>query len=240
MPADVEGQVLSSRRETPSTWTVVLSLKTRFTFFPGQYAQVALPVENDHRGSSRPFSIASSPTEVGRLQFTTRLSGSPFKVRFALLHVGDTVRLKAPLGRFMFDESLPGPAILLAGGIGITALRSMVRFAADRGLKKDIYLVACGREPRDMLFRWELEPLQARHLHVHVMYKATRLPPGVAWSGPTGRISQDDIGGLTPEWKAAHFYFCGGSGFVDSIREMLVVLGIPTDQQHFEKFTGYP
>jgi len=240
LPADIEAQVLSSRRETPSTWTVVLSLRERFTYFPGQYAQVALPVENDKRGSSRPFSIASSPTEAGRLQFTTRLSGSPFKGRLALLHVGDTVKMKAPLGRFMFDESLPGPAVLLSGGIGITALRSMVRFAADRNLKKEIFLIACAREPADMLFRWELEPLQARHPHVHVMYKATRPPAGSSWNGPTGRISEQDIEGLTPAWKAAHYYFCGGSAFVDSIRAMLVVLGIATEQQHFEKFTGYP
>jgi ferredoxin-NADP reductase len=240
LPADLEGQVLSSRRETPTTWTVALSLKSRFTFFPGQYAQVALPIENDRRGSSRPFSIASSPTEVGRLQFTTRLSGSPFKVKFALLHVGDTVKLKAPLGRFMFDESLPGPAILLSGGIGITALRSMVRFVADRGIRKDVFLVACAREPADMLFRWELEPLQARHRQVHVMYKATRLPPGASWSGPTGRINEGDIRALTPAWQEAHYYYCGGAAFVDSIREMLVVLGVPTEQQHAEKFTGYP
>jgi len=236
----MEGMVLSSRRETPTAWTVVLSLRERFTYFPGQYAQVALPVENDARGGSRPFSISSSPTEAGRLQFTTRLSGSPFKARLALLHVGDHVKLRAPLGRFMFDESLPGPAVLLAGGIGITALRSMVRYAADRGLKKDVFLVACAREPADMLFRWELEPLEAKHRHVHVMYKATRPPPGSTWKGPTGRITEEDIRSLTPEWKAAHYYFCGGSAFVESIRAMLVVLEVATHQQHFEKFTGYP
>jgi ferredoxin-NADP reductase len=240
MPGEIEGTVLASHRETPSTWTIVLSLTKRFTYFPGQYAQLVLPVDNDKRGPSRPLSINSSPTEVGRLQFTTRLSGSPFKAKFVALHTGDKVALHAPMGRFMFDESLPGPFILLAGGIGVTALRSMVRFAVDRRLKQEVFLMACGRDPREMLFRWELEPMAAAHPRLNVTYKATRSADDSSWKGPRGRIDESDIQGLTPSWQQAQYYFCGGSGFVDSMRAILTVLAVPQELQHFEKFTGYP
>jgi ferredoxin-NADP reductase len=140
----------------------------------------------------------------------------------------------------MFDETLPGPAVFLSGGIGVTALRSMLRYAVDRALQKEVFLMACARDPKDMIFRWELEPLQTRHPNVHVMYRATRTSAGPAWSGPTGRIGPEDIRSLGESWGAAHYYFCGGAAFVDSIRAMLMTLGIPEEQQHFEKFTGYP
>ena len=100
-----------------------------FTFGATQFTFLRLLT--DEGMEARPMSLASSPTRP-RLEYAVRVSDSPYKRAFGALQPGDEVLVFGPIGDFVLHESRP--AILVAGGIGITPLKGMAEYAADRAL----------------------------------------------------------------------------------------------------------
>ena len=104
---------------------------TDISFIAGQFEYVVIKVgegtEEHH------FSISSSPTEPGYLEHTKRITQSAFSQSLARIKPGDWVHLRGPEGQFTLPES-PRKLGFLSGGIGITGMRSMLRYIADRGL----------------------------------------------------------------------------------------------------------
>src|SRR3989442_8235559 len=106
---------------------------------------------------ARPMSLATSPTRP-RLEYAVRESDSPYKRAFAALRPDDPVFVAGPIGDFVLDEHRP--AVLVAGGIGITPLKGMAEFAADKGLPLPIRLVYSSRTQTDIVYEHQLPPLQ--------------------------------------------------------------------------------
>ena len=207
-----------------------------FHYTPGQYIPIRLPVENDARGGARILSISSSPTEKF-LQFTTRISKSPFKQAFNNLKINDKVYLKStPIGNFTLEESQN--AVMITGGIGITPLRSMIKYAIDKTLNINITLFYSNRTQKEIVYRKELEKFSKEYKNFNLINTVTRPEEDKEWKGPTGRIDTDIIKKY-PYGENPIFYVCGAPKMVENMINTVKKLNVPEDRIKREEFLGY-
>src|SRR5213083_3492730 len=116
---------------------------------------------------ARPMSLATSPTRP-HLEYAIRLSDSAYKRAFAALQPDDEVRVFGPIGDFVLHETRP--AVLLAGGIGITPLKGMAEYAADKALPIPIRLVHSNRSEDEIVYRLELDTLEKQNANFRIRY----------------------------------------------------------------------
>ncbi|HEV2519979.1 MAG TPA: FAD-dependent oxidoreductase [Thermoplasmata archaeon] len=213
--------------------------KGDFEWRPGQFLEMVLPEVQDPRGSTRLFTISSSPTEKGSLTITTRSGPSPFKTRLHQLRAGDTVEIRAPDGDFVLE---PGrPALMLAGGIGVTPFRSMLRYAADVGLGTPCVLVYSSRTPEDIVFRRELDELARRNRALKIVHTITRPAESKEpWTGATGRIVSALLRKAMENVHAPIVYIAGPPGLVREHRQVVVdEFHLPESDVRSDEFDGY-
>src|SRR5258706_14495840 len=115
-------KVLENRQETKNCFSLILGKPEGFSFYPGQFLDIELPVK-DLSGTTRIFSISSSPSE-NFIMLTYKVGISPFKKSLELLKSGDLISSSHPAGTVVIDDS--SPIVMLAGGIGIAPHRSMI------------------------------------------------------------------------------------------------------------------
>ncbi len=229
-------KVLHVRKETPSIITVVFEKLAGFMYKPGQYMSYFLPVQ-DPKGNTRQFSIASSPTE-DVLLLSFRDTNSIFKQKLKNLNKNDAIDAKGPYGSFILDTSKP--AIMLSGGVGITPLRSMIKFAADSKLKTNIILFYSNRTPEEIAFKREFEGMEKKNKNIKIIHTITNLQDSKEkWSGLTGYIDAKMISSNVKNAKDSIFYICGPPAMVDAMADLLKNMNIPDEQVRIEHFTGY-
>ena len=183
---------------------------------------------------ARPFSIASGP-ERFYLEFATRRSESEFKRAFLALAPGDRVRIFGPRGRFFLEEDAPG--VLVAGGIGITPMRSMLQHAADTRLATPLTLVYASHDPTEIAFRADVDDLAQAVPELRVLYTVSEATPG--WQGLTGRVDADLVAEGAVERPGAMYYAARPPAFVERVRDAVAVLGVPNERLRLEVFKNY-
>lgn len=204
-----------------------------FAYLPGQYMFITLG-----SGPSqliKHLTISSSPTEPF-LQVTKKMTGHPFATALAALRAGDVAILRGPFGDFTFTGEFEKVAFL-SGGIGITPLRSMMRYAADTSLMTDITFLYSARTGEEILFRSEFAELTASNPHLSIVVTLTR--PGPGWNGHTGRIDRTFVETEIPDWRERVFFTCGPAAMVDAISSLLKEMGVLPDRIRAENFPGY-
>jgi glycine betaine catabolism B len=155
------------------------------------------------------------------------------------LEPGDTVVVQGPLGHYILDGSRP--AVLVAGGIGITPLKGMAEYATDEKLPIPVRLVYSNRTVDEIAYRQELEALERRNPNFQVLHTLTRPFPG-SWTGRTGRIGgvgPDLLGEASDGLRDPVYYLCGAPGFVDVCYRTLESAGVPEGDIRGEVFRGY-
>lgn len=199
-------------------------------FAPGQFMRWSLPHENpDDRGTTRFFSIASSPTEE-LIRLTTKFSpkGSSFKRALYELQHGDTIEATGPMGSFTIDSDPGDELILVAGGIGITPFRSMLKFMHDGELFIPINLVYACRTPQDVAFKDLLSELEEKHHNLQVTYD---------FSGRLTGETIKQIGGASSATKEV--FLSGPEPMIKALKEQLLALSHPEDLIKTDYFPGY-
>jgi ferredoxin-NADP reductase len=198
----------------------------RFVFKPGQWIRITLldPLYKDKKGNARDFSIASSPGEPS-LMIVTRMTGSAFKRSLADLPLGSKVRVNGPYGDFLLDADPTRPAVFLAGGIGITPFRSMIKHAIEQHSSQWFTLVYCNRTPDDAAFLDELQKWEKESSSFRLIATVTEAATsGKAWEGRRGhlevRFIKDYLGDDDPPVPAvtgppAGKAWTGRRGYVD-------------------------
>ncbi len=181
------------------------------------------------------MSLASSPTRP-YLEFAVRLSGSPFKRAFAGLRPGDEVSMSGPISRFVLDEARP--AVLVAGGIGVTPLKGMAEFAADRELPIPVRLLFSNAAEDEIVYRDELDALERQNPRFRVLHTLTQTA-GPAWRGATGRIGPEFIRQAAGDLENPVYYVSGAPGMVRDIWRLLRGLGVAAGDVRVEAFRGY-
>lgn len=208
-------------------------------FVPGQYFWVTLldAPYDDERGTRRHFTVVTSPNERNVLGFCTRLRDSAFKRSIATLAVGAEVDVEQPKGSFTLPESEGRPYVFLAGGIGITPFRSMLRFAAEEGRELPVTLVYSNRNRTSAAFLDELQELERTEPSFRLLATMTDDP---GWTGETrrvdGRLLRDHLGA---DLAAFTYLVAGPPGMVNGVTGELTAAGVPDERVHAERFSGY-
>ncbi|MFZ3355188.1 MAG: FAD-dependent oxidoreductase [Thermoplasmata archaeon] len=238
-PQRVVLPLLESRRESPTVMTFLFSTEgTGFQYLSNQAVRLVLPGVDDPWGAARTFSLSSSPSEADRISVTCRISDTPFKLALARLRPGDPVEVYGPIGAFLFDGTRS--SIFIAGGIGITPFRGMLRYAADLQIPSERRLIYSARVPEELLFRTELDALaSSSSLQVH--YTVTRPHDSTnAWPGRVGRIDDDWIREIAGSLVKPKFYIAGLPAMVENVLGTLRgPLGTPEEDIDYEVFRGF-
>jgi ferredoxin-NADP reductase len=213
--------------------------EAEFPYLSNQAIRLALPGVDDPWGAVRTFSLSSSPTEKEHLTVTCKITDTPFKQALARLRPGDRAEVFGPLGAFLFDGSRP--AVFIAGGIGVSPFRGMLRYAADTGSTSEKRLLYSARVPEELVFRRELDHLARSSPHVQVHYTVTRpAESSEPWTGRVGRISMSWVREVTASLSHPRFYIAGLPEMVREVVGMLgEVAGVVEDDIEYEIFRGY-
>jgi ferredoxin-NADP reductase len=234
----VDTKVIEVIRRTEHVMSVRLAMPQEEAFQAGQFLGVTLFSKGAEL--SRYLSFSSSPTEKGYIEFTKRLTESDFSQALSCLQVGDNIRIKFPLGKFVLDEACTKHAFL-AGGIGITPMRSMWKGAFDQGLPVDVVLLYSNRSAEDIIFKDDFEAVAEKDKRYRVVFSldsADKCP--VDWRGRCGYINAEMIRQEIPDYKERIFYVCGPTIMVKKMVEVLKTeLMIPAENIRQENISGY-
>jgi ferredoxin-NADP reductase len=145
-------------------WHLILDARVAVPFFAQKNTNAALQFANfliaaaitDPGGSTRTFSIAGAPHEAD-LMIATRMRDTGFKRALRALPIGSEGDVQGPFGDFTLLQGIEQPAVLLAGGIGITPFRRMLRHAIQTHSKRRIFLFYSVRDLREAAFLGELQ-----------------------------------------------------------------------------------
>ena len=211
-------------------------LKKEVTFKPGQYLILTLNISG--KDTLKAFSISSSPTEKGFIQFTKKLTNSDFSNALNKLIIGEEYSMRLPMGKFIFDGQFP-KAAFLSGGIGITPIRSIFQYAVDKQLSFSLVLLYSGRTPEYLIFKNDFSLMSEKNKNLKVVYTLTNCDQIVA-DCRVGYIDEEMVKTEIPDHKERVFFICGPPGMVDGMRAMLLnKLSIPPGQIITEDFLGY-
>jgi ferredoxin-NADP reductase len=213
-----------------------------FEFRPGQAVDVVLEGEGappDAQDCRHTFSLVSAPCE-DELVVATRMRSSPFKRALGAWKVGSTAGLDGPFGSLTLHKNASRPAVMIAGGIGITPFMSMARQAAHDKAERDLLLIYSNRRPEDAAFLSELQQLQKTNPRFRLAATMTDMArSSQAWTGETRRIDSALIQSAIKDLAASIFYLAGPPAMVEAVRQALVGAGVDEDDVRSEEFYGY-
>jgi ferredoxin-NADP reductase/DMSO/TMAO reductase YedYZ heme-binding membrane subunit len=208
-----------------------------FENVPGQYLSLALQI--DGKRVNRSYTIASSPTRGAYCEISVKNVGYASGHLHRTLREGHAIKVSAPAGKFFFAGHEAKRIVLIAGGVGITPMMSIVRSLTDRCWTGDIYLVFANKTRVDIIFEHELAYLQKRFPNLHVRHTLSK-EADPAWDGARGHITRELVEGLVPELKSGPVMLCGPDPMMTAMREMLVGMGVPDAEIHQEAFVSPP
>lgn len=230
--------VAEAREVAKGTLLVLFAVDDYPDYRPGAYFWVELPDRghSDEKGLRRHISLATSPTERGVVGLATRLRDTAFKRTLAELEVGDEVQVEEPKGSFLLPEDTHADYVFVAGGIGITVFRSMLRYIADEGLPYRITLVYSNRDRESAAFLDELEELERRIDGLRVILTMTDEP---GWEGETRRLDAGVLEDLVGDLESKTFLVAGPPAMANAVAESLLAAGVPEERVRSDSFSGY-
>jgi len=229
--------VKNLRAETPEVKTLTLGLPDWTAHRPGQHYDVRLTAEDGY-SAQRSYSVASEPERRGEIDIAVeRIADgevSPFLDDTVV--VGDRFEVRGPIGGyFVWDRSIGGPLLLVAGGSGVVPLMAMLRHRAAAGVKAPARLLYSARTYEQIIYANELEQL-ARKDGLTVSYALTRSQPA-GWKGYARRIDDamlKDVSG--PLGSDALAFVCGPTALVEVAPDGLERIGLPAERIKTESF----
>ena len=213
---------------TENTWSFHFEPMSKFRFIPGQYLEWTLPHKNpDSRGTRRFFTISSAPSE-GSVALTMRVAekGSSFKSALMNFREEQEIVASSPQGEFILPQDKALPLVFIAGGIGVTPFRSMIKSMLLNNEKRDIVLLYSNRQEADIAFKKILDG--AKGVGVRTVYVNTE---------KDGYIDEEMIKKKVPDYQNRIFYVSGPEPMVEAIKKLLSQMKIKMIKTDF--FPGY-
>lgn len=212
---------------TPRSRLVTIDVTSnRFHFLPGQ----AVLVGAQGHPERRPYSIASSPErafETGRLELLIAVEADGgLGPHLASLEPGKPLDVEGPLGTFVFPKEPQQPHLLfIAGGTGISPLRSMIDHVVRQPASPTVSLLYSARRGDEFAFIDELRTHAATG-RIELHQTVTR-DESASWSGGRGRIGRRHFEPVLHDPAATLCFVCGPRAMVSEATAMLRELGVP-------------
>lgn len=213
----------------------------KLQFQPGQYMEWTLATHrNDTRGNRRYFTIASSPTETEvHLGIKAYPQGSGFKESLLAMKPGDIILASHIAGEFTLPQDPKQKIVMIAGGIGVTPFRSMIKYLSDTEDKRDVILIYAANNENEFAYQEIFAEAKTKiSLETHyVVTESTNISKG--WKGKVGRITTETLQELVPDYDQRVFYISGPGGMVEAYKKMLHSLQVPGSKIKTDFFPGF-
>ncbi len=234
-------QLKEKIKTATDTFDYVFPLQKKLAFVPGQYMEWTLShPQTDSRGNRRYFTLASSPTEATlRIGVKFYNPGSSYKKSLLALTDQTTIVAAQRAGDFTLPKNQDQKMVFIAGGIGITPYRSMIKYLIDKQERRNIVLFYSNKNAPEIVYK-DIFDQAERELGIKTVYTLTdtsNLPSG--WSGKIGRIDGRMIQETVPDYLERLFYISGPNSLVTKFKETLKTLGIAEDKIKTDFFPGF-
>ena len=204
-----------------------------FGYAPGQFAFVSFRSKHVN-GENHPFTLSSAPSRPGALQFTIRASGDWTRTA-AHLSRGDQARIQGPFGRFGHLFTTPGrEMILIAGGIGITPMLSMLRFMADHRDPRPVTLIWANRSPERVVYAAEMDTLSDKLKGLRIIHMYTTDTKAGERKKRLDREALQRL--IDPNSRDSAVFICGPLKMMIQLKADLKALGFPARSIFTEVF----
>jgi ferredoxin-NADP reductase len=206
---------------------------------PGQYFWVELldPPYQDEKGARRHITAVTSPSERGVIGLCTRMRDSAFKRSLAELALGTEVEVEQPKGTFILPEESSRPLVFVAGGIGITPFRSMLRYIEDERLPHRVTLIYSNRDRASAALLDEIEEIEQANPNVRLIVTMT---DDDSWPGERRRVDaaffRDHLG---DDLNEARYMVAGPPGMAKAVSAELEQAGVAPELVETDSFSGY-
>lgn len=227
-------------RIAPDIMDFMLLPSRPLSYAPGQYLECTLDHPHaDDRGNRRFFTLASSPTEeVVRLGVRFYREGSTYKRALATMDARSKLFGAQIAGDFTLPRDPKRKLVFIAGGIGITPFRAMLKYLIDTKQRRDIILIYVNRTAQDIIYRDVLGEAQSK-LGVKTLYALTdvnAIPQN--WTGHRGRVTAEMLLQVVPDHSERTFYLSGPPDLVRGYERTLREAGVGRRQIKKDFFAG--
>ncbi len=215
-----------------STLTLLLPDGTHPSFVSGQYITIYFPETGVKEGKA--YSISSAPHEK-RLSITVKDMGL-FSGMLCSLESGETVEGSLPYG-FFYSEEEHTTIVLLASGIGVTPLFSLLKDVLHKNSARNVHLVYSVKYEKDILFLKQLQELAHKYPSFSFVVHITQEEVKCVWSRK-GRMSVKELVGQFGNGIDTEYFMCGSIAFVRDMWRALRDRGVSEENMYTEAFFG--
>lgn len=239
-----KGRLILTLREkiqlAPNIYEFAFSHPNEFAFIPGQYLEWTLPhPKSDSRGVRRYFTISSSPNE-DNIKLGVKIMPdkvSTFKKALLNLKVGEKMSADQLAGDFIIPKNSNDKLIFIAGGIGVTPFRSIIKTIIETGIQKDIILFYSAADPREFVYKDIFK--QAEGFGVKTVYVLGGKVPVKSWTGEIGFLTEDMVKKYAPDFKERKIYLSGPVAMVNNYKNLFRSMGVSNSSMHTDYFPGF-
>ncbi len=227
-------------RMAPNIVDFVFKPSQKLAFVPGQYMEFTLAhTHPDSRGNRRYFTLASSPTE-NDLHLGIRFyeEGSSFKQALGKMDGRTKIVAAQIAGDFTLPQDPRQKLVFIAGGIGITPFRSMLKYLLDTQQRRDIVLFYANRTADEIVYKDVLSAAQTKlGIETFCILTNTEAIPR-NWNGLVGRISERMIQVRVPDYAERTYFLSGPPEMVRAYEHVLKNMGVKSEQIKKDFFPG--
>jgi glycine betaine catabolism B len=217
---------------TDSIYDFVFKSSQKLNFKAGQYLEWTLGhPHTDSRGNRRYFTVASSPTETDvriGIKFEPEKSSS-YKREMLSMKNGHKIVASQLAGDFTLPKNINQKLVFVAGGIGVTPYRSIIKYLLDTNEKRDIVLIYSERDIKMMVYK-DIFSEAAKKMGTKIIYYE---------SEKMGHMTSQFIKKEIPDFKEREFYLSGSHGMVMGFEDVLAQLNLPRKQIKVDYFPGF-
>jgi ferredoxin-NADP reductase len=233
-----EGEVIGVVVETPETNTLKVRLSEPAGYLAGQYFNIRIPVEGRPRPIQRAYSVGSSPTEgLEVVDFGIRETEgglvSPVLVRNT--PIGTKLEVRGPYGDFTWQEMDQGPVLLIGAGSGVVPLKSIIRYALDKGTDVKMALLYSSKSAEYVIYDEELREILSKAPWLRVYHTFTR-DASDATAYYHRRIDKEMIAEVYGQLEPKLAFICGPPEMVEDAESALIALGMDPKMVKSEKY----